>query len=251
MKKMMKKIYALLLLIVPATSFAGFAVVEEAPKPQAPAMKAAPAPGATTAPAAEDKFQSTIELVAVNYVGAPEKEIEVRNGFGRDVRLIDALKQIAPAGWNVFFTDNLVTKLDKRTISWRGGRRWVEILDIVSNDQGLTVDVMWKKRQLFVQERKTSAATPTRTVKAETPVWIARSGSTLRESVTEWAVKAGWEMRWLQEDLDYPIPGRLTYEGSFESAITGIFRAYEKAARPLVVDGNAKQKILMIKEGER
>ena len=249
---MIKKIYLLALLLWPGLTFAGFAVVEDAPKPPMPPPVAkGPAQVVNSVSTAQDKFLSTIELVAVNYVGPPDKEIEARNGFGRDVRLIDAYKQIVPAGWSVLFSDNLSGKLDKRTVTWRGGRRWVEILDIVSNDQNLSVDVIWARKQIVVQERRVTTSSVTRVAPPPPPVWIGRSGATLRETVAEWAQIAGWEMRWLQDDLDYRLPGRLSYEGTFESAIISIFRTYEDADRPMHADGNPKQKLLLIRERKK
>lgn len=251
-KIMIKKIYLLALLLWPGLTFAGFAVVEEAPKPATPPAAAKDAgPAANVVATPQDKFLSTIELVAVNYVGPPDKEIETRNGFGRDVRLVDAYKQIVPAGWSVLFSDSLAGKLDKRTVTWRGGRRWVEILDIVSNDQNLSVDVIWARKQIVVQERRATTSSVTRAAPPPVPVWIGRSGATLRETVSEWAQKAGWEMRWLQDDLDYRLPGRLTYEGTFENAIISIFRTYEDADRPMHADGNPKQKLLLIRERKK
>src|SRR5260364_311919 len=91
---------------------------------------------------------------------------------------------------------------------------------------------------------------PAQTVSASPsqPVWLAKTGSTLRESVLQWADKAGWQVLWMPEDLDYPIIADLRYEGSFERAVTDLFHAYEKAERPFWVNGNSTQKALMVTE---
>ncbi len=78
--------------------------------------------------------------------------------------------------------------------------------------------------------------------------WSARAGSTLHESILAWGQQAGWKIYWRALELDYPILGNLVYEGSFETAISAIFKAHEKAERPLLVDGNSKQKVLVIRE---
>lgn len=80
------------------------------------------------------------------------------------------------------------------------------------------------------------------------PIWLAKTGSTLRESITTWADEAGWNVLWMPEDLDYPIIADLRYEGTFEHAVTKIFRAYEESERPFWVDGNATQKALIVTE---
>jgi len=79
-------------------------------------------------------------------------------------------------------------------------------------------------------------------------IWTAAAGSTLRESIFHWAKQAGWVVNWLAEDLDYPIIGNLTYSGSFENAVIWIFGAYEKAERPMFVDGNVMQRMLVVTE---
>ncbi|KAG0189380.1 hypothetical protein DFQ28_003506 [Apophysomyces sp. BC1034] len=250
----MKKIFALFLSALSTAAFAGFSVVEE-PVKAAPVVQKAVATATvegtplTDGPvAATKKGEAGLGLVAVSYTGPADTSIEVRNGFGRDVKLADVLKQIAPVGWSIYKTDDLTERFDKKLVSWRGGRRWVEVLDVLANDQGLGVEVVWKKKQLYVEKKPYESAAAQRPSKPVQMAWVAKSGSTLRESVRDWAKKAGWELRWMPDDLDYPIIGNLTYDGTFESAITGIFRAYEKAERPMLVDGNPKQKVLVITE---
>lgn len=253
----MKKMFALFLAALPLAAFGGFSVVEP---PAKPAPAPAPQEGVTVAavkagPPTEISASTTAKpggglgLVAVSYTGQADATVEVRNGFGRGVKLADALKQIAPAGWSIYKTDELTDKFDKKQVSWRGGRPWVEVLDILANEEGLGVDVVWKKRQLYVEEKSFGSPGAQRPTKATvSPTWVAKSGSTLREAVQDWAQKAGWELRWVPDDLDYPIDGKLTYDGTFEAAITWIFRVYEKAERPMLVDGNPQQKILRVTE---
>lgn len=84
--------------------------------------------------------------------------------------------------------------------------------------------------------------------RAEKRNWVAQAGSTLHESILAWGQQAGWKIYWRAPEVDYPILGNLVYEGTFETAISAIFNAHEKAERPLWVDGNAKQKVLIIRE---
>ncbi len=83
---------------------------------------------------------------------------------------------------------------------------------------------------------------------AEKENWVAHTGSTLHESILAWGKQAGWKIYWRASEVDYPILGNLVYEGTFEAAIRAIFSAHEKAERPLLVDGNARQKVLIIRE---
>lgn len=255
----MKKIVALLMSVLPATSFAGFHVVEEPAKQAAteqsvPVSDSAMADASQATAASAGRKAAGFGLLAVNYIGEPSGDIEMRNGFGRDVKLTEALKQIAPEGWHAYLKEEVVGKFDKnRLVTWRGGRKWIEVLDILATDQALSIDVDWTKRQIYVGEKNFSfeKALASKAVTPAKVFWVAKKGSSLRDSVTEWAQKAGWDVTWVPQDLDYPIIGTLTYEGTFENAVTGIFRAYEGAERPMLVDGNPRQKLIVVTEKKK
>lgn len=97
--------------------------------------------------------------------------------------------------------------------------------------------------------------TKVRTIPAPRPlpqVWTAEVGSTLRESVEEWAKKANWRVIWAQEDLNYPIEAPLRFEGSFQEAIKQLFPLYDNAPRPFVVDGSeGAQSVLHVAERKK
>lgn len=78
--------------------------------------------------------------------------------------------------------------------------------------------------------------------------WSASEGMTLREAVMAWAKQAHWSVQWVAEDVDYPILGTLSYSGSFENAVTGIFQAHQKVERPLRVRGNSQQRVISVTE---
>jgi len=229
---MVKKFFIFVMSLIPATVLAGFQVVEESAKP------------ATAAATAQSpKTTGGLHLVALSYIGEPDADIAVISGFGRDLKLLDAIKQIAPDGWQAFLKEDLVARADQfRAVSWRGGRRWVEVLDILANDQNLAIDVDWSKKQLYVGDRKISASVA---AQRANPVWVAKTGATLRESVSEWGEKAGWQVVW-RADFDYPILAQLTFGGAFIDAIVSVFRSYEKAERPLLVDVHESQKLIVI-----
>lgn len=237
----MMRVVIALLMLVPLAATAGFQVVEQ---PPAQSSEAKPAQ-AEKAPTEEEKGGGTdgqFSLVAVTYIGSPSTAIEVRRGFARDVKLTEALKQIAPSGWHAFLKEELVGKLDRdRLVSWRGGRRWVEVLDILAADNGLFVEVDWDKRHLYVGTKQ-SANRPD--VERKT-VWTARAGSTLRESIQAWSTQAGWQLVW-GADFDYPIVASLSFEGTFTDALIGMFRSYEQAEKPLLVDVHQPQRVIYV-----
>lgn len=83
-------------------------------------------------------------------------------------------------------------------------------------------------------------------------VWKAEVGSTLRDSVEEWAKKARWRVIWAQEDLNYPIEAPLHFEGSFQEAIKELFPLYDNAPRSFVVDGSeGSQSVLYVAERKK
>lgn len=255
--------------MLPVAAFAGFLVVDEPVRPAVPpvvqsapginqvktgaaVVTAAPSspgvqpgPGAivANAPATVQGFS----LLAVTYVGQPPADIEVRRGFGRKVKFTEALKQIAPPGWHGRLTTEMVGRVEKgRLVDWRGGRRWVEILDILATEQNVSAEVDWTRREILIGEKRAFVA-PSSTVYTAAvkpappkPIWQAKQGSTLKASVQEWGKKAGWEVVW-GADYDYPIEVGLTFDGSFLDAITTLFRSYDKAEKPFVVDVHQKQ----------
>ena len=104
----------------------------------------------------------------------------------------------------------------------------------------------------------TAVAAPAVEVKPVTPprplpqIWTAEVGSTLRDSVEEWAKKARWRVIWAQEDLNYPIEAPLHFEGSFQEAIRQLFPLYDNAPRSFVVDGSeGTQSVLYVAERKK
>ena len=104
----------------------------------------------------------------------------------------------------------------------------------------------------------TAVVAPAIEVKPATPprplpqVWTAEVGSTLRDTVEEWAKKARWRVIWAQEDLNYPIEAPLHFEGPFQEAIKQLFPLYDNAPRSFVVDGSeGSQSVLYVAERKK
>lgn len=260
--------------------FADFRIVELAPPPPAPA----PAVPKSDAPAgyipldggdaaAAGATSGSFGLVAVSFVGTPPSVIEDRQGMGRDVRLADALRQIAPAGWRGFVKPEFAPKFDRdKRVNWRGGRRWVDVLDIVANESDIAIEVNWERKQLYIGERRAAgAAAVSGAAGARTPVsaappppppverWSAVKGSTLRQSMSAWASKASctsasaraagqmnWTLAWPSSGLDYRIAAPLTFEGSIADAAKNAIRLYEHADEPLGLNVHPGQCVLHV-----
>ncbi|APQ10989.1 pilus assembly protein PilL [Pseudomonas oryzihabitans] len=81
--------------------------------------------------------------------------------------------------------------------------------------------------------------------------WDAPVGSTLRQSVEAWAKRAGWQVIWDADDLDYPIEAALHFRGTFAEAIAQVFPLYDSARRSFIVDGNSSQRIVHVSERKK
>ncbi|EHK70855.1 hypothetical protein PPL19_12688 [Pseudomonas psychrotolerans L19] len=86
---------------------------------------------------------------------------------------------------------------------------------------------------------------------AMTQTWDAPIGSTLRQSVEAWAKRAGWQVVWEPDDLDYPIEAVLHFRGTFAEAVAQIFPLYDGARRSFIVDGNSSQRIVHVSERKK
>lgn len=89
------------------------------------------------------------------------------------------------------------------------------------------------------------------TVVASGPEWKAVAGSTLKESLTEWAGKADcvggghWVVIW-QTSTDYPIDAPLVFKGNFETALVQVFDLYKNADKPLFPEANRLQCLVSV-----
>ncbi|WP_288463448.1 TcpQ domain-containing protein [uncultured Pseudomonas sp.] len=81
--------------------------------------------------------------------------------------------------------------------------------------------------------------------------WDALVGSTLRRSVEAWAKRAGWQVVWTADDLDYPIEAALHFKGNFAEAIAQVFPLYDGAPRSFIVDGSSSQRIVHVSERKK
>ncbi|WP_294537747.1 hypothetical protein [uncultured Rhodoblastus sp.] len=138
---MMKRILPFLVLFALACpARAEFSLVSsEAEVPSSPDAAAMPGPGASTAPettrplkpqAPSSKHRAAAE--------APKKTVGVAAGFGAQVPLAFAIRQMAPDGYEIV----LEPPADPDTVvDWRGGKVWTRTLADAVQPLGLTVSV--------------------------------------------------------------------------------------------------------------
>jgi len=91
----------------------------------------------------------TMTTGTLTSVGEKAGNLEPLKGFARDLPLLDVLKQITPNGWKVKKMAKSELNV-KKTISWTGGKSWVDTLEIIAKTNGLNVIVMWDKKEIIV-----------------------------------------------------------------------------------------------------
>lgn len=208
-------------------------------------------------------------FVAVTYVGTPPPLIDTREGAGRDVTLSQALEQIAPAQWHAFGSADTAPLFSaSRRVSWKGGRAWTAVLDILANDLDITIEVDWEHQRLYVgrQAPAKAADTPGSVTAAKAakappvaPVvarreWRVAAGSTFRTTISQWAEqeRPKWIVVWPMDDLDYRIVAPLVFDGAtLADAARKFTILYEGAERPLWLDVKPSQHLLVFAEGKK
>lgn len=228
---MVKKLFIFLVSSIPVTALAGFQIVEETPK-------SAPTAGVVSSPASVQSTKNSggMQLVALTYIGGPDVDIPVIYGFGRDLKLSEAIKQIVPAGWHAFLKEGMATRVGKfGPVNWKGGRRWIEVLDIFANDQSLAIDVDWTKKHLYVGEKNFVASTVKVAGPPQAPaqvIWLAKSGSFLRDTLGEWSLKSGWSLVWgLSDEEDFRLETGNSYPGDFKKAVFDLIESLPLTVR--------------------
>lgn len=133
-------------IIVPFSAQAGFEWVapEKAEQPvyQAPQMPAA-APQIIEPMQAEDLVppSPTVAPPAMAVPAAPVKReglFDIHEGFGTDIPLVIAVRQIVPENYTYAF--DIDVNMSER-VSWNGGEPWIDVLDKTLADQGMKADL--------------------------------------------------------------------------------------------------------------
>lgn len=78
--------------------------------------------------------------------------------------------------------------------------------------------------------------------------WEAPFAGTLYETTTQWARRAGWNVRWeLTNNADYAVDAG-THTGDFLEALQKLYAPYTAGQNPLRVQAYSRQKVIVISE---
>lgn len=171
-------------------------------------------------------------------------------GFGKDVRLIEALSQIIPQGWQVFLEGQAGLQ---QQVSWEGDRNWVSTLNSVLNQasrshESASAFIDWAAQEVHLKWDVTAPAPIVAQAGGETgshetpqpaagPLFRLDADKTLSENLIEWAGREGWQMIW-HAPVDYRVSAPRIYHGELAAeggALEQVVRDYFEASYPLRV----------------
>lgn len=226
--------------------------------------RAAPAPHSTAVTATATP--STVSGMAnVTYTGtAPALPALVTRG-GKNQSLPAALQAIAPPGWHSVLSQSLA-KVPPR-VSWAAGDQWPRTLDKLAGQYHLKITIMWASHQVTADWQNhpaqagkspftgaspaaTHPASPVKPTPPPVRIWRAETGKTLKDVIFSWAATADchgqhWRVAWVTP-VNYRIDAPLSFTGSWQDALNGIFTLYQTAATPLYAGTATPQCILKV-----
>lgn len=190
--------------------------------------------------------------IKILQIGVPAEPIPLIKGFGRDVTVREAIRQIVPDSFSVFTTGDV--DFSRRT-SWRGGSTWLGALNDLGTRNGLSFTVDWAEREVTVQpewelEEEDGKASQPASVSAPNPspkssmgvaakTYQIKAGETLRGGFRRLLSSEGWHLAWDAEEIDYRIDVPITLKGSLvgnQGVLTQILEAYRDADDPLEIE---------------
>ena len=94
-------------------------------------------------------------------VGTPQNLTNLK-GFAKDLPLIAVLKQITPNEWVVKKAKGKTLDLQK-SVSWNGGKNWVDTLKEIAENNKIEALVNWDKKEVVLAEVESKTSSETRT----------------------------------------------------------------------------------------
>lgn len=167
-----------------------------------------------------------IKRAFVSQIGVPEDPVSPVKGFGRDVPILHAVRQVVPAGWRGFSVGEVNVQ---RKIDWKGeGKSWVAVLSNIAESGGVLIQVDWNRKEINISAdpsaKNVSEESGAQKIASERGAtgqqWNLVSGKTLRENMENWAKMAGWSLVW-QPGFEFPVTIAATLIGPFDDKENG------------------------------
>ncbi|PZP57321.1 MAG: hypothetical protein DI586_00635 [Micavibrio aeruginosavorus] len=172
----------------------------------------------------------------------PSNSSAVVEGFGKDIPLAVAMRQIAPPNYAVSYDAGVD---QGKPVTWNGGSVWTAVVSemlkggkLHASLSGNTITI---SEGIGADLQIPSSAS---TVMAEAPVapggkpvidmskkghWTANPGQGLRETLQNWSGNANVELAW-QGAKDMPISSEFSYDGTFDQAVDALLSLYSGGA---------------------
>ncbi len=160
-------------------------------------------------------------------IGASERAQPIKDGFGRDLTLVEAIGQIVPRDYSI----RNFGGGDTQKYSWRGGSDWVSILREMARDEpGLQIEVDHEQR--IVTARGSTIQTPTATMNSR--VWDIRTADgTVSRALRRWGEEGGYQVIW-ESPKDFPVMATATFSGKFEDALKAVIESLANTDSPVM-----------------
>jgi hypothetical protein len=196
---------------------------------------------------------------AAALLSAISASAEPVRGFGRDVPMSAAMRQVVPDGWSVSYGVGVDSN---QHVNWRGAEDWRQVVDGMATSRGLVVS--YEAEQHTVRVTRTGdpvprVADPSRSARGGFVMvpyraasaqggegwqsygaqaqpaggtWRAEKDRALRTVLAEWGERAGWQVVW-NSGFDYRLEAGASFSGDFIQASGDLLRSMQ-SARPAV-----------------
>lgn len=164
-------------------------------------------------------------------------------GFGRDIPLGVAVRQIVPKNMDVIY-ENAEDINMSANVSWTGDGNWRTTLDKILMTHGLVTSI--RGDDVVIRPEMTAVPMPMAAIHqtsapigvsqkvvtvAPQPVmaaaWSANPGETLRDVLAKWSAKANTTLSWAT-DYNYRLNHAASFNGSYEAAVEGLLDQFRK-----------------------
>lgn len=200
----------------------------------------------------------------------------------KNLTLEQWINRIMPQGWKLSWQNAATPRRNTRIVSFSGNDQWHRVLNRLLTEQHLVGQIDMSTRQVTITtteaaatrepakqstlsgtppQMMTTPAVPTTTQSASSllsspakplpPRWTAKPGSTLRQTMQEWAQQATcttgehWRVMW-QASVDYPVDAAMAFTGSWNDVLTEVFTLYGNAKTPLYATVYSRQCVVSV-----
>jgi hypothetical protein len=222
------------------------------------------------APVSEEAIVSA-QRGKLTQVGTPKGSFTAIKGFGKEVKLVEALKVVVPAGWNARKSGSVDIN---QPVTLATSSNWVEAVASFAEQTQTAITVDWDEKVVTVQGAPKAVTTSgyikladvAATAKVITdeksktaeevapppplPKWTLAAGKSLRDNVEGWANASSpkYVVKW--RAVNYMIDAAATFEGAFDDENNGpiatVVNLFSKSDVPLKATFLEDNRVLLI-----